>query len=178
MIKHIIAAIATILALWASYYMYSLDKQVHKLQTIHRIIKSSEIKVHLNKPVVAKKEVQNSVDNAAEAKKQLENKNKELDKKLQALKNKAGNIAAFKVSRLYKQNCSSCHGVNGRGIIGPNLVGKSKEFILKQLHDFKTGKRRNYVMYGLLQKMDDATLDKLATEISTFKEKWDKYNNQ
>ena len=176
MIRHIIAAIATVLALWASYYMYTLDKTVHKLQEIHRVIKASEIKVQLKKPTIIKEEVQ--TDNKAEAEKQLKAKNKELDKKLQALKNKAGNIAAFKVSKLYKQNCSSCHGVNGRGIIGPNLVGKSKEFILKQLKDFKSGKRRNYVMYGLLQKMDDEKLNNLATEISTFKEKWDKYNNK
>ena len=176
MIRHIIAAIATLLALWASYYMYTLDKEVHKLQEIHRIIKASEIKVQLKTPAVAKTNTQK--DNSAEAEKQLQAKNKELDKKLEALKNKAGNIAAFKVSKLYKQNCSSCHGVNGRGIIGPNLVGKSKEFILEQLKEFKSGKRKNYVMYGLLQKMDDEKLNKLATEISTFKEKWDKYNNK
>jgi len=176
MIRHIIAVIATLLALWASYYMYTLDKEVHKLQTIHRIIKASEIKVHLQKPTIIKEEVK--ADEKAAAKKQLESKNKELDNKLQALKNKAGNIAAFKVSRLYKQNCSSCHGVNGRGVIGPNLVGKSKEFILKQLHDFKSGKRRNYVMYGLLQKLDENKLNQLATEIASFKEKWDKYNKQ
>ena len=176
MIRHIIAAIATLLALWASYHMYTLDKQVHKLKEIHRVIKASEIKVHLQKPTIIKEDVQ--ADRKANAEKALKAKNKELDSKLQALKNKAGNVAAFKVSKLFKQNCSSCHGVNGRGIIGPNLVGKSKEYILKQLRDFKSGKRRNYVMYGLLQKMDDATLEKLATEISTFKEKWDKYNNQ
>ncbi len=176
MIRHVIAAIATLLALWASYHMYTLDKQVHKLKEIHRVIKASEIKVHLQKPTVIKEDVQ--TNNKAEAEKQLKAKNKELDSKLQALRNKAGNAAAFKVSKLYKQNCSSCHGVNGRGIIGPNLVGKSKEFIIKQLKDFKSGKRRNYVMYGLLQKMNDEKLNELATEISTFKEKWDKYNNQ
>jgi len=176
MIRHIIAAIATALALWAAYYMYTLDRDVHKLQTIHRIIKASQIRVQLQKPTIVKEEV--AADNQAAAKKQLDSKNKELDNKLQALRNKAGNSAAFKVSQLYKQNCSSCHGVNGRGIIGPNLVGKSKEFILKQLHDFKTGKRRNYVMYGLLQKLDEDKLNQLATEIASFKEKWDKYNNQ
>ncbi len=176
MIRHIIAAIATILALWASYYMYTLDKEVQKLKEIHRIIKASEIKVQLKKPAISRVNVQKN--SKAEAEKQLEAKNKELDQKLQALKNKAGNIAAFKVSKLYKQNCSSCHGVNGKGIIGPSLVGKSKEFILEQLKEFKSGKRKNYVMYGLLQKMDDEKLDNLATEISTFKEKWDKYNNQ
>ncbi|NPA74372.1 MAG: c-type cytochrome [Epsilonproteobacteria bacterium] len=179
MIRHLIAAIATILALWASYYMYTLDKQVHKLDEIHRIIKASEIKVQLKKPAVVKEETQPTAEeNAAAAEEALKSKTKELDKKLEALKNKAGNLSAFKVSKLYKQNCSSCHGVNGRGIIGPNLVGKSKEYILEQLKEFKSGKRRNYVMYGLLQKMDEEKLDQLATEISTFKEKWDKYNNQ
>ncbi len=179
MIKHIIAAIATLLALWAAYHMYTLDKEVHKLSEIHRIIKASEIKVQLRKKVVVREDLQtDQAANDEAAKKQLKKKNAELDKKLAALRNKAGNIAAFKVSPLYKKNCSSCHGVNGRGIIGPNLVGKSKEYILEQLHAFKTGKRRNYVMYGLLQKIDEKKLDQLAAEIASFKEKWDKYNNQ
>ncbi len=176
MIRHIIAVIATLLALWAMYYLYTLDKAVHKLDEIHRVVKASEIKVHLKKPTVVH-EVTTAKENKQAAEEQLKAKQKELDKKLASLRNKAGNIAAFKVSKLYKQNCSSCHGVNGRGIIGPNLVGKSKEYILEQLHEFKTGKRKNYVMYGLLQKMDEDKLNKLSTEISTFKEKWDKYNN-
>ena len=177
MIRHIIALVATVLAFWAMYYMYTLDKAVHKLDEIHRVIKASEIKVHLKKPAVVQ-EVTTAAENKKAAEDQLKAKQKELDKKLEALKNKAGNIAAFKVSQLYKQNCSSCHGVNGRGIIGPNLVGKSKEYILEQLHEFKSGKRKNYVMYGLLQKMDEDKLEKLATEIATFKEKWDQYNNK
>ncbi len=176
MIKHIVAAISTLLALWAAYYMYTLDKQVHKLDEIRRVIKASEIKVQLKKPVVVKEDLTTGNDEAA--KKEAEKKSKELDRKLQALKNKAGNIAAFKVSKTYKQNCSSCHGVNGRGIIGPNLIGKSKEYILEQLHEFKTGKRKNYVMYGLLQKLNEKQLEDLAAEIATFKEKWDKYNKQ
>ena len=174
MIKHIIAAVATLLAFWAAYYMYTLDKEVHKLDNIHRTIRASRIIVQLKKPVVVKEDIVAGNDEAA--KKAAEKKNKELDRKLQALKNKAGNIAAFQVSQTYKQNCSSCHGVNGRGIIGPNLVGKSKEYILEQLHAFKTGKRKNYVMYGLLQKLSEKQLETLAAEIATFKEKWEKYN--
>ncbi len=72
---------------------------------------------------------------------------------MNALKKRAGNAMAFKVSPLYKQKCSSCHGVNGEGIIGPKLIGLTKEQVLKALEDFKSGTRKNYVMYGLLSKM-------------------------
>ncbi len=49
---------------------------------------------------------------------------------------------AFKVSPLYKQKCSSCHGVNGEGIIGPKLIGLTQEQVLKSLEDFKSGARK------------------------------------
>jgi cytochrome c553 len=94
-----------------------------------------------------------------------------MEEKLRALKEKAGNLAAFKVSPLYKQKCSSCHGVNGEGIIGPNLVDNNAETIHIALQEFKSGKRKNYVMYGLLSKMDEAQLRELSDEIGTFKQK-------
>jgi cytochrome c553 len=103
--------------------------------------------------------------------KEQEKKKKELDEKLQALKNKAGNVAAFKVSPLYKQKCSSCHGVNGEGIIGPKLVGLSAEKVHQDLVDFKSGKRKNYVMYGLLSKMDESQIQALSDEIGSFAQK-------
>ncbi len=169
MIKHIIAAVAVVLALWASIYMYNLDKEVHKLSNIQRLIKKSEIKVHLVKESAVKKEIQQEQKSNANSK-----KNSEMDKKLQALRNKVGNIAAFKVSPLYKKNCSSCHGSTGEGIIGPKLRGRSKDYILKNLKEFKSGKRKNYVMYGLLGNLSDQQLDDLATEIGTFQAKYDK----
>ena len=97
-----------------------------------------------------------------------------MDKKLQALRDKVGNIAAFNVSPLYKKNCSSCHGSTGEGIIGPKLRGRSKDYILKNLKEFKAGKRKNYVMYGLLGNLNNQQLDDLATEIGTFQAKYDK----
>jgi len=168
--KHIIALLATALAFYAMYYMYTLDVEVQKLQDIKLTIKNSEIKVKVaqtTRPLPKEEKVESAKD-------QVEKKNKELDEKLAALKRKAGNLAAFKVSKTYKQKCSSCHGVNGKGTIGPNLVGKSKEYILSNLKEFKSGTRKNYVMYGLLQKLDDNDLDALASEIATFQEKWDK----
>jgi len=106
-----------------------------------------------------------------EIEKEQAKKKKELDDKLSALKNKAGNMAAFKVSPLYKQKCSSCHGVNGEGIIGPKLIGESAAKIYQSLSDFKSGKRKNYVMYGLLSKMDDGQLKTLSDEIGSFAQK-------
>jgi len=171
MIKHIIAAVATALALWAVVYMVNLDKSVHKLDNISSMIEKTAMedtklggaKVKHSQATVTKT-VQNT-DNSS--------KNKEIEKKLAALKQKAGNIALFNVSPLYKKRCASCHGNMGQGIIGPKLIGEDKETILKALHDFKSGKRKNYVMYGLLGNMDEEQLESLADEISTFQKKYD-----
>ncbi len=78
---------------------------------------------------------------------------------------------AFRVSPLYKQKCSSCHGVNGEGIIGPKLFGLTREQVLKSLNDFKSGERKNYVMYGLLSKMSQEDIEALSEEIGAFVER-------
>ncbi len=170
MIKHIIAAIATILALWAIVYMVNLDKEVHKLENISNLIKStamedSKLGSTSNKPI---KQVEMVSQSSSDEK---SSKDKEIEEKLKALREKAGNIAAFNTSPLYKKSCASCHGNIGEGIIGPKLIGKKEEYILNSLEDFKSGKRKNYVMYGLLGNMSDEQLKDLSKEISTFKEK-------
>ena len=171
MIKHVIAGISVLLALWAFMYMYNSDKEVNKLAIIHSIIQKSEIKVHLVKEKTIKDEVQKT-----ETANAITKKDKAAEDKLTALKNRAGNVAAFKVSPLYKKNCSSCHGNVGQGIIGPKIRGRSKDYILNNLKEFKSGKRKNYVMYGLLGNLNEQQLDDLATEISTFQAKLDKAN--
>jgi cytochrome c553 len=98
---------------------------------------------------------------------------KEQDK-LKALREKAGNIGAFKVSDAYKSKCSSCHGVNGSGyqngkkMMGPKLFGQSKEEIYQKLADFKAGRKENVVMKGLLISMSDDDLKSFAKEIGEF----------
>ncbi len=171
--KNLIAAVTTILALWGAYVIYSSDKEVDKIGYIKQTIAQSEKTVQVNSTVtpVAKKEPSQEQPSKEDIDKAQAKKKKELEDKLKALKNKAGNMAAFKVSPLYKQKCSSCHGVNGGGIIGPKLIGKSSQEVLKDLTDFKSGARKNYVMYGLLNKMTDEQLKALADEIGTFAEK-------
>jgi cytochrome c553 len=171
-IKHLIAAIATVLAVWAMFLVYQSDKEVNKMEEIGIMIAKTQVKVNLGTSEPVAQETQTvEVQTDESVQKEREKKKKELDEKLQALKNKAGNVAAFKVSPLYKQKCASCHGVNGEGIIGPKLVGDSSEKVYQDLVDFKSGKRKNYVMYGLLSKMEDEQLKQLSDEIGTFEQK-------
>ena len=70
------------------------------------------------------------------------------DEKLNALREKAGNIGAFEVSDDYKKKCSSCHGVNGSGmqngkkLMGPKLIGQNSDEIYQKLVDFKSGRKK------------------------------------
>ncbi len=172
--KHIIAAITIGLAVWASVYMANLDREVNKLDRIAKLIKSTameDTKLGGVKPKAKPVTVQKTQSSQA-------SQSKEMEEKLKALKEKAGNLAAFSVSPLYKKQCASCHGNVGEGIIGPKLRGRDKEYILANLKAFKEGTRKNYVMYGLLSRLDDSQLEDLAEEIGTFQAKWDAANKQ
>ena len=93
---------------------------------------------------------------------------------LSALRDKAGNAGGFKVSQEYKSKCSSCHGVNGSGfqngkpMMGPKLFGQDAEIIYKDLVDFKAGRKENMIMKGLLLKLEEPDLRRLADEIGEF----------
>ncbi len=168
MIRHIIAAIATLLAVWAFVFMAGLDKKAERFKQIHDVIAKSQVVVKVQQTTQPISEP--VIEDTSAAQKAKED---EANKKLKALRDRAGNAMAFKVSPLYKQKCSSCHGVNGEGIIGPKLVGKTSQQVSQALHDFKSGKRKNYVMYGLLSKMNDKEIDALSEEIGTFQAKLD-----
>ncbi len=172
MIKNIIAGVSVLLAVWASVYMYGLDKDAHKLQNIHNIIAKSDITLKKTKKKIVIKEMLTTGGSS------VSTSNSEANKELQALKASSGNTATFKVSPLYTRNCSSCHGAIGQGVIGPKLMGRTKKFILTNLEDFKTGVKKNYVMYGLLQNLSKDQLTKLATEIATFQSKYDAANKK
>ena len=93
---------------------------------------------------------------------------------LNALREKAGNIGGFKVSDAYKSKCASCHGVDGSGtqygkkLMVPKLFGQSAEVLYKKLDDFKSGRKENMVMKGLLLHMSKDDLRKFANEIGEF----------
>lgn len=94
--------------------------------------------------------------------------------KLKALRDKAGNTSSFEVSDAYKSKCASCHGVDGSGtqngkkLMGPGLIGQSEDKLLKDLVDFKAGRKENFIMKGLLMNLSEEDLKSFAKEISEF----------
>ncbi|WP_321778006.1 c-type cytochrome [Sulfurimonas sp.] len=113
------------------------------------------------------------IDNGFTKVEEKSNREKENDA-LSALRDKAGNVGGFKVSREYKSRCSACHGVNGSGfqngkaMMGPKLFGQSEEKLYKDLSDFKAGRKQNIIMKGLLIRLQDEDLRILAKEIGEF----------
>ena len=102
-----------------------------------------------------------------------DDRQKEMDK-LSALRDKAGSAGAFQVSNEYKSKCASCHGVNGSGyqngkpMMGPKLIGQSADKIFKDLVEFKSGRKENIVMKGLLMPLKEEDLKRFADEIGEF----------
>jgi len=102
-----------------------------------------------------------------------DDRQKENDK-LNALRDKAGNAGAFSVSNEYKRKCASCHGVNGSGfqngkaMMGPKIFGQSTEKLYKDLVEFKSGRKENVVMKGLLLHLSEEDLKRFADEIGEF----------
>ncbi len=112
--------------------------------------------------------------NAASVQIQEKSDREKEDEKLNALRDKAGNAGAFKVSKAYKSKCASCHGVNGSGfqngkpMMGPKLFGQSADTIFKDLVEFKSGRKENVVMKGLLIPLNEEDLRAFADEIGEF----------
>lgn len=60
-----------------------------------------------------------------------------------------------KGKQIATQVCLVCHGADGNGTEPanpefPKLAGKQPEYLLKQLKDFKAGKRKNEIMAGMV----------------------------
>lgn len=170
MIKHIVVTMCALLSIWAFVHLYNLDKDIHKVEKISQLIKKTQIEVKLSSKELIKSEISKDTSNT--------NGSNQRAEELKALKDKAGNLTLFKVSPLYKKSCASCHGAIGEGIIGPKLIGKSKESVLQSLNDFKSGAKKNYVMYGLLSNLKSEQLVELSDEISLFQLKLDALNKQ
>jgi len=96
------------------------------------------------------------------------------NEELSALREKAGNIGSFKVSQAYKSKCASCHAVDGSGqqngkkLMGPKLFGQDSDKLYKKLVDFKSGRKENMIMKGLLMHLEESDLRAFADEIGEF----------
>ena len=60
-------------------------------------------------------------------------------------------------------NCTMCHGAQGMSVSdAPNLAGQYPEVVIKQLHDYKGGKRVHSLMQGLARGLSDQDIRDLA----------------
>lgn len=68
--------------------------------------------------------------------------------------------------------CAACHGENGVPVdtMTPVIWGQTRNYILKQLHDFKTGHRKNEVMSGIVEPLSTQDMQALATHFAS--QKW------
>ena len=73
------------------------------------------------------------------------------------------------LSHLYIVKCSACHGKDGNGPVGSSIAGKSYDYNLQKLRDYKNNKVENTMMADLLTRTPESELEQLAREVSAFK---------
>ena len=77
---------------------------------------------------------------------------------------KAAKPDLAKADANYAAVCLACHGVDGNSAIAanPKLAGQHPEYLVKQLQEFKSGKRKNAVMKGFATTLSDDDMRNLA----------------
>lgn len=78
----------------------------------------------------------------------------------------AGDKAAGKTK---SATCAACHGQDGNSINAewPSLAGQNADYIMKQLHDFKSGARVNATMSPMAAPLSDQDIEDLAAYFSS-----------
>ena len=71
---------------------------------------------------------------------------------------------AAKGQAIATQVCGACHTADGsRGLpANPILQGQHPEYLVKQLHDFKSGERNNAIMKGFASTLSDQDMSDVA----------------
>jgi cytochrome c553 len=66
-------------------------------------------------------------------------------------------------------NCAACHGADGNSAIttNPKLAHQQPEYLVKQLQEFKSGKRANAVMSGMAATLSEDDMKNVAVWLST-----------
>ncbi len=67
--------------------------------------------------------------------------------------------------------CAGCHGMNGfsASSVIPNLAGQKPAYLVKQLQDFKSNKRRDPIMSGPAMSLSQEDMEDLASYFSNLK---------
>jgi cytochrome c553 len=65
--------------------------------------------------------------------------------------------------------CQTCHGIDGTSKLAeaPNLSGQVETYLVKALHDFKSGARKNEMMTLIVEPLGDTDIADLAAWYSS-----------
>ncbi|MFC1772379.1 c-type cytochrome [Pseudomonadota bacterium] len=79
-----------------------------------------------------------------------------------------GDAAAGKAK---SASCAGCHGAAGKSAnpMWPNLAGQKDAYLVKQMKDFRDGKRNDPMMSPMAKPLSDADIDNLAAYYSSLK---------
>ena len=74
---------------------------------------------------------------------------------------------------LYTAVCVACHAADGNSAIAgnPKLAQQHPEYLIKQLQEFKSGKRKNAIMQGFATGLSDADMKNISYWVSSKKVK-------
>ena len=80
----------------------------------------------------------------------------------------AGDAAAGKAKSMM---CAACHGAAGISMVPmyPNLAGQKEAYLAKQLKDFKSGKRNDPTMKGMVASLSPTDIENLAAYYANMK---------
>ena len=69
----------------------------------------------------------------------------------------------------YTAVCAACHNADGNSsiAINPKLAQQHPEYLVKQLQEFKNGKRKEAVMQGMVANLSDADMRNIAFWLAT-----------
>ncbi len=78
----------------------------------------------------------------------------------------AGDAAAGKAA---SATCAGCHGADGNSVNPewPKLAGQGAPYLVKELHNFKNGKRKNATMAPMAMGLSDLDMENLAAYFSS-----------
>jgi cytochrome c553 len=71
----------------------------------------------------------------------------------------------------YAPVCAACHGPDGNSMVpaNPKLAQQHPEYLNKQLQEFKSGKRANPIMMGMVAALSDEDMKNISAWLSTQK---------
>ena len=69
----------------------------------------------------------------------------------------------------YGAVCAACHGADGNSAVtvNPKLAQQHPEYIVKQLQEFKSGKRANAIMMGMSAALSEQDMKNIAAWLAT-----------